>query len=107
MPGAVDDAEAITITVKSQPDIGLLSFYPRDQSLQVFRLAGVGMMVGKRAVNFAIHLFHVVPEGAEELRRNHTGHAVAAVNDYLQCRAVRGCRYIAGYPGDVIALDVG
>ena len=91
MPGAVNDSKPVAITIKSQPDIGPLSCHPRDQRLQVFRLAGVGMMVGKCAVHLAVHLFHLMPEGAKELRGNYAGHAVATVDDYLQRRAACGC----------------
>ena len=42
-----DDAQAVAIAVKSQAKFGVASLQGFDQVLQVFRLAGVGMVIGK------------------------------------------------------------
>ena len=84
MPGAVDNAKPVSITVKSKPDIGLHLFYPGDQRFHVFRLTGIGMMVGKCAIDVAIHFLDVMTQGAKQLWGDIARHTVAAIDDDLQ-----------------------
>ena len=106
MPGAVDNAKPVSITVKGKPDIGLPRCYPGDQRLHVFRLTGIGMMVGKCPIDVAIHFLDLVAQGAKQLRGDITRHTVAAINDDLQARAVRHRRNVAGNSRHIIGADI-
>ncbi len=55
-----------------------------DQVLQVLRLARVRVVVGEGAVDLAVQRDHAAAQGLDQLRGDHAGHAVAAVDHHLQ-----------------------
>ena len=88
-PVRVDDgagighhADAITVAIKSQADVGFLAFNLGDQVGEVFRLAGIGMVVGEVAVHFAVQRNHRAAQRLNQLRGDHAGHTVTAVDHH-------------------------
>ena len=50
-PTGRHDAQAVTVAVEGKADVGTALLDVVDQILQVFRLAGVGVMVGEAAID--------------------------------------------------------
>src|SRR5690606_21750919 len=55
-----------------------------DELHQILWLRRVGMVVGKGAVDLAIELRHLAAETPVEARRQHAGHAIAAIDRYVE-----------------------
>ncbi|EXI69840.1 MAG: hypothetical protein AW08_00333 [Candidatus Accumulibacter adjunctus] len=99
-----DDAETVAVTVEGEADLGPAVAQRRDQILQVFGLRRVGMVVREAAVDGAEQFDEFATEGPEELRRDATGDAVAAVDGDLH----RPCQAdVAADPRQVRRLHVG
>ena len=78
------DTHAISITIKGKPYISIGFFDLGDQVHEVFRLAGVRVMVGEIAIHFAKEGGHITTQGFNQLGGDDPGHAVAAVHNDLQ-----------------------
>ena len=57
VPG--DDTKPIAVAVKRQPQLGVTGLQRLNQVTEIFRFAGVGVMVRKVAVDFAKQLRHL------------------------------------------------
>ena len=77
---AGDDAQAVTIAIEGQAQLCARAGQSGDQILQVFRFAGIGVVVGKLPINLAEQLNDLAAQGAKDTGRRRTGHAVATVN---------------------------
>ena len=79
-----DDSQAVTVAVKSKPQVGFLVAHGFDQLYQIIRDAGVWMMIGEGAVNLTVKLNNLATDVPHELWSRHTGDAIPAVRDYLE-----------------------
>ena len=75
-------ADAITVAVEGQADIGVFAFHFGDQVDQVLRFAGIWMVIGEIAIDFTVQRDHRAAQGLDQLRSDHPGHAVAAVDHH-------------------------
>ena len=101
-PLGIDDADAITISVKTNPEIGFRCRHLAAQNLQRFRIDRIGMVVREGAVNVREqHLVCAIKPADERLGDRAAG-AIAAIPDHRQTRR----RGAVGKPVDIGWLDV-
>ena len=63
------DAQPVAIAVKGQTQLSIGVFQRIDQIVQVFRFAGVRMVVGKVAIHFAEQLGYFATQSPKDVRR--------------------------------------
>ena len=94
------DAQAVTIPIKRQAQLGIARLQCGHQIAQVLGLAGVGVVVGKIAIDGAKELLHLAPDGTQNTRRCSPGNAVAAVDHHFdgagQADVARDPRRVVG-----------
>ncbi len=78
-----DDAEAVTVAIEGQADLGIGFLQRADHVLQVLGLRGVGVVVREISVDFAEQFDQFAAELFEQCRSDAAGNAVAAVHDDL------------------------
>jgi hypothetical protein len=66
--GPGDDSEPIAVAIEREPQLAIRFCDMPQQLAQVVRLRGVRVMIGKRAIDFAIQLVDVAAEPAQQLR---------------------------------------
>ena len=75
-----DDTQPVAIAVEGQAQLGVAGFQRRHQIAQILGLAGIGVVVGKIAIDFAEKLDHFAAQRTENCRRRCTCNAVARIN---------------------------
>ena len=76
-----DHTQAVAIAVKGQAEFSIGAFYFGNQLSEIFRFAGIGVVVGEVAIDLGVHLRHVAAQGAQHARGRCAGNAIAAIDD--------------------------
>ena len=78
-----DHAQAVAVAVEGDADFGVRLGQAADQVLQVFRMRGIGVVIGEVAIDVAEQFNHFAAQAAEQVARERAGDAIAAVDGDL------------------------
>ena len=77
----IDGEHAVGIAIEGRAQVGVDFTHLLLQVSHVLRLNGAGRVVGEIAVKLKIERDEFAGQMLEDTRHNHTGHAIAGVND--------------------------